>query len=231
MGASVDAGRLDVHLFRLSGIHSAMKSLEGNVAIVTGGTFGVGRGIASALAHCGARVFVTGRSVKEGAPIEDRCFGLSEKVHSLDSSTFLVKHLSGSTICAEPFARDKSDGLRPTNARNSQLPQILLGINIHNISQFTTYFYYDALAVSSEEQRYVLNAALLLLEPKKVSMIATDGHRLAVAEKDEHAGLSGVTTARKLLIPGKALQDLVSLLGSTNAKSLELFADASTRVP
>jgi len=49
-----------------------MKSLEGNVAIVTGGTFGVGRGIASALAHCGARVFVTGRSVKEGAPIEDR---------------------------------------------------------------------------------------------------------------------------------------------------------------
>jgi S-adenosylhomocysteine hydrolase len=66
MGASVDAGRLDVHLFRLSGIHSAMKSLEGNVAIVTGGTFGVGRGIASALAHCGARVFVTGRSVKYG---------------------------------------------------------------------------------------------------------------------------------------------------------------------
>jgi hypothetical protein len=69
MGASVDAGRLDVHLFRLSGIHSAMKSLEGNVAIVTGGTFGVGRGIASALAHCGARVFVTGRSVKVGHPL------------------------------------------------------------------------------------------------------------------------------------------------------------------
>jgi dehydrogenase/reductase SDR family protein 1 len=53
-----------------------MKSLEGNVAIVTGGTFGVGRGIASALAHCGARVFVTGRSVKEGAPIEDRITGI-----------------------------------------------------------------------------------------------------------------------------------------------------------
>ena len=53
-----------------------MKSLEGNVAIVTGGTFGVGRGIASALTHCGARVFVTGRSVKEGAPIEDRITGI-----------------------------------------------------------------------------------------------------------------------------------------------------------
>src|SRR5438876_10504346 len=76
MGASVDAGRLEVHLFPLSGIHSAMKALEGDVAIVTGGTFGVGRGIASALAHCGARVFVTGRSVKEGAPIEDRITGI-----------------------------------------------------------------------------------------------------------------------------------------------------------
>jgi DNA polymerase III subunit beta len=83
-------------------------------------------------------------------------------------------------------------------------------------------------AVSSEEQRYVLNAALLLLEPKKISMISTDGHRLAVAEKDEHAGLSGVTTARKLLIPVRALQDLVSLLGSTNAESVELFEDASS---
>jgi len=61
-----------------------MKSLEGNVAIATGGTFGVGRGIASALAHCGARVFVTGRSVKEGAPIEDRITGIRCE-HRLDA--------------------------------------------------------------------------------------------------------------------------------------------------
>lgn len=38
------------------------------MAVVTGGTFGVGRGIASELARCGARVFVTGRSVQDGAP-------------------------------------------------------------------------------------------------------------------------------------------------------------------
>src|SRR5437870_1537622 len=47
-----------------------MKTLEGHVAVVTGGTFGVGRGIASALAQYGARVFVTGRSVHDGAPAE-----------------------------------------------------------------------------------------------------------------------------------------------------------------
>jgi len=50
----------------------AVQSLEGIVAMVTGGTAGVGRGIASALADCGARVYVTGRSVHDGAAIDGR---------------------------------------------------------------------------------------------------------------------------------------------------------------
>jgi len=45
-----------------------MKTLAGKVAMVTGGTHGVGRGIATALAASGARVYVTGRSVEEGEP-------------------------------------------------------------------------------------------------------------------------------------------------------------------
>jgi dehydrogenase/reductase SDR family protein 1 len=54
-----------------------MKTLEGNVAVVTVATFGVGRGIASALAHSGARVFVTGRSVHgDAAPIGDHITGI-----------------------------------------------------------------------------------------------------------------------------------------------------------
>ena len=44
-----------------------MSSLNDRVAVITGGTFGVGRGIARALAHEGARVFVTGRSAPDGA--------------------------------------------------------------------------------------------------------------------------------------------------------------------
>ena len=53
-----------------------MKTLEGRVAVVTGGTFGVGRGIASALAQHGADVFVTGRSAADGAAIDPHITGI-----------------------------------------------------------------------------------------------------------------------------------------------------------
>jgi dehydrogenase/reductase SDR family protein 1 len=49
-----------------------MRTLDGKVAVVTGGTFGVGRGIASALAQYRARVFVTGRSAHDGVANEDQ---------------------------------------------------------------------------------------------------------------------------------------------------------------
>ena len=44
--------------------------LAGRTAVVTGGTKGVGRGIALELAAHGARVFVTGRSTPAGEPLE-----------------------------------------------------------------------------------------------------------------------------------------------------------------
>jgi NAD(P)-dependent dehydrogenase (short-subunit alcohol dehydrogenase family) len=53
-----------------------MKTLAGRIAVVTGGTAGVGRGIASELAHCGARVFVTGRSIHEAARDDSMITGI-----------------------------------------------------------------------------------------------------------------------------------------------------------
>jgi NAD(P)-dependent dehydrogenase (short-subunit alcohol dehydrogenase family) len=53
-----------------------MRTLEGKAAIVTGGTFGVGRGIAHELAHHGARVFVTGRSAHDAALNDEHISGI-----------------------------------------------------------------------------------------------------------------------------------------------------------
>ena len=53
-----------------------MRGVEDQVAIVTGGTFGVGRGIARTLAQYGAWVFVTGRSVQDDALKNDNITGI-----------------------------------------------------------------------------------------------------------------------------------------------------------
>src|SRR3977135_4276939 len=39
-------------------------------------------------------------------------------------------------------------------------------------------------AISMEESRYTLNGGLLILKPDTLAMVATDGHRLALAETD-----------------------------------------------
>ena len=46
-------------------------NLQSRIAVVTGGTKGVGRGVARELARQGARVFVTGRSVPNHEPFEE----------------------------------------------------------------------------------------------------------------------------------------------------------------
>jgi dehydrogenase/reductase SDR family protein 1 len=53
-----------------------LRALEGHAAVVTGGTMGVGRGIAAALAKQGVQVFVTGRSAPDDAPIGELITGI-----------------------------------------------------------------------------------------------------------------------------------------------------------
>src|SRR5260370_6968336 len=51
-------------------------SLDGRVAVVTGATKGVGRGIGRELAQHGARVFVTGRSAPDYERLEKQVTGI-----------------------------------------------------------------------------------------------------------------------------------------------------------
>jgi DNA polymerase-3 subunit beta len=66
-----------------------------------------------------------------------------------------------------------------------------------------------AFAISNEESRYTLNGALMLLKPENITMVATDGHRLAVAEIDHK--FEGLTREVRPLVPKKALAEVQRL--------------------
>ena len=60
-----------------------METLNGQVAVVTGGTKGVGRGVARELGRCGARVWATGRSAPEALTSDPEITGIRCD-HSID---------------------------------------------------------------------------------------------------------------------------------------------------
>jgi DNA polymerase III subunit beta len=82
-------------------------------------------------------------------------------------------------------------------------------------------------AISNEESRYTLNGALMLLKPESITMVATDGHRLAHCERSGEK-FDGVSGEMKTLVPKKAMDELKSLLDSTDADTVEFAKDEST---
>jgi DNA polymerase-3 subunit beta len=68
-------------------------------------------------------------------------------------------------------------------------------------------------AISTEDSKYTLSGALLLLKPGSITMVATDGHRLAHVEKPEE--LEDVTEEIKVLVPKKAMAELVRMISES----------------
>src|SRR5271154_6975750 len=82
-------------------------------------------------------------------------------------------------------------------------------------------------AIASEESRYTLNGALMVLKPESITMVATDGHRLAHIERAGEK-FDGVSGEMKTLIPKKAMDELKSLLDSHGDSDVEFAKDEST---
>jgi DNA polymerase-3 subunit beta len=77
-------------------------------------------------------------------------------------------------------------------------------------------------AISLEESRYTLNGGLLILKPDTLAMVATDGHRLALAETDHK--LTGLNGEVKVLIPKKAMDEVEKLSGVAGSEAQMDFA-------
>jgi DNA polymerase-3 subunit beta len=81
-------------------------------------------------------------------------------------------------------------------------------------------------SISNEESRYTLNGALMVLKPESLTMVATDGHRLAHIE---HANTKlPVSGELRVLVPKKAMAELSTLLSSSDAQIVEFAKDEST---
>ena len=80
-------------------------------------------------------------------------------------------------------------------------------------------------AISLEESRYTLNGALLVLKPNSITMVATDGHRLAMVEKDHK--FEGFSTETRVLVPKKAMTEVQRLAAESGDESVEFAQNES----
>jgi len=65
-------------------------------------------------------------------------------------------------------------------------------------------------AVSHDESRYALNGVLFTIQGKEIRLVATDGHRLALATRPLANGGGGVSG----IVPRKAVQEIARIVGS-----------------
>jgi DNA polymerase-3 subunit beta len=77
-------------------------------------------------------------------------------------------------------------------------------------------------SISTEESRYTLSGAKLILKPESMTMVATDGHRLAIVETDEK--LEGLRGEQDALIPKKAMAELQRLLADAGEEAAVEFS-------
>jgi DNA polymerase-3 subunit beta len=78
-------------------------------------------------------------------------------------------------------------------------------------------------AISMEESRFTLSGALLLLRPEGLTMVATDGHRLAYVQGSPSDG-GRIDQQFRALIPRKAMAELTKLADDAGAEDKALFS-------
>jgi DNA polymerase III subunit beta len=69
-------------------------------------------------------------------------------------------------------------------------------------------------AITTEESRYTLNGALMIVDPARLTFVTTDGHRLV--HISHLADVPGVEGETRVLVPKKALVELSKLTGEAD---------------
>lgn len=132
---------------------------------------------------------------------------------------FLENHWAGIT-CGR--SRTKMAGMsRESFPELPQMPEPIAEIPVRLLSSMISRTMF---AISMEESRFTLNGALLLLTDNGMTMVATDGHRLAYVETAAHHGNGVGNKSFRALVPKKAMGEIVKLADESAADSKVAFA-------
>jgi DNA polymerase III subunit beta len=104
-----------------------------------------------------------------------------------------------------------------------ELPQMPEPIAEIPVKMLASMIARTAFAISTEESRFTLNGALLLMRPEGLTMVATDGHRLAYVQASAAEG-GNLDKPFRALVPKKAMAELVKLADDAGADAKAIFA-------
>ena len=131
---------------------------------------------------------------------------------------FLENHWANIT-CGR--SRTKIAGMsRESFPELPQMPDTISEIPVKLLSSMISR---TSFAISMEESRFTLNGALLLLGGDGMTMVATDGHRLAYVQSPMDAN-GASSKGFRALIPKKAMGEIVKLAEESGPDSKVVFA-------
>ena len=158
----------------------------------------------------GARVSVPAKVGKSGAiTISSR--KLSEIVKELPAAGLSLKVGENAAVnlrCGGSSYRLVGFGAEDFPAVVPAAPSAWLTVEARVLREMLTQTMF---AISHDESRFALNGVLFVLQFKELRLVATDGHRLAVATRSVGPGLSGVTG----IVPRKAVVEIARVLGAS----------------
>jgi DNA polymerase-3 subunit beta len=104
-----------------------------------------------------------------------------------------------------------------------ELPQMPAPIAEIPVKTLASMIGRTSFAISVEESRFTLNGALLLMRPENLTMVATDGHRLAFVQAPPE-GSGNVEQQFRALVPKKAMSELLKLSDDPGEGGKAVFA-------
>src|SRR4051812_19017618 len=157
----------------------------------------------------GARVTVPARVAAKGA-ITISARKLAEIVKELPASTLTLKVGENAAVSLRCGGVSyKLIGLAPDDFPPvvPASPAAWLTLDAKALREMLTH---TSFAVSHDETRYALNGVLFVIQPKEMRVVATDGHRLAIATR----GLAQTATPVTGIVPRKAVSEIQRALGA-----------------